>query len=320
MNKSEKKPASLASISSKVLKLLPLELRCEIDENDQREDLSFMEKAAKQELLHDILKQYFREGRKPKNSERCHDIGTLRSIGIDRLDSLIGKLTRESDETVRRRRKIYQAVVSNPQKYKDLVKRIDGGSTSIDYAARMIENEERKLKPSPTLPDGEHDLIYIDPPWKYDLELSGAPDYKTMTLEELEKIKIPAHKNCVMFCWTTNPKLDEALELLKAWHFRYVTNIVWVKQKDNKLQQGTGYYLRGAHELLLIAVKGKLGIPAECDRPPSVVFAPRGKHSEKPEIFYEIIERMYPNVGSKLEMFARKKRNTGNWAGWGDEL
>ena len=58
------------------------------------------------------------------------------------------------------------------------------------------------------------------------------------------------------------------------------------------------------HELLLIGIKGDFPTPYESDRPPSVIQAPRGKHSEKPDIVYDIIEKMCPNR-TYLEMFAR---------------
>jgi N6-adenosine-specific RNA methylase IME4 len=45
--------------------------------------------------------------------------------------------------------------------------------------------------------------------------------------------------------------------------------------------------------------------------------APRGRHSEKPECVYELIERLFPTV-PKLEMFARGQRE--GWTAWGAEV
>jgi N6-adenosine-specific RNA methylase IME4 len=50
----------------------------------------------------------------------------------------------------------------------------------------------------------------------------------------------------------------------------------------------------------------------------SVVEAPRGRHSEKPKVFYELIERMYPHA-TRLELFARGKQRPG-WTFWGNEV
>lgn len=53
------------------------------------------------------------------------------------------------------------------------------------------------------------------------------------------------------------------------------------------------------------------------DRPDSVIEADRGRHSEKPECVYELLERMYPQA-SKLELFARGTPHPG-WIAWGNE-
>lgn len=77
-----------------------------------------------------------------------------------------------------------------------------------------------------------------------------------------------------------------------------------------------GYFARQQHELLLIAKRGEPPMPDPENRPASVVQAPRERHSSKPEIFYDIIERMYPGV-PKIELFARAERD--NWAAWGNQ-
>lgn len=184
------------------------------------------------------------------------------------------------------------------------------GITSINYAYKSVRRAERHETP-PNLPKGEFDVIYADPPWKYDLPLRGDPDfhYQTMKLEEIYELKVPVAKNAILFLWATNPKLREALKVLKAWGFEYKTNLVWVKDKI-----GTGYYVRGKHELLLIGKRGEIPPPTEQTRFPSVLEAPRREHSQKPEIIYQIIEKMYPNC-KYLELFARNKRI--NWASWG---
>ena len=46
----------------------------------------------------------------------------------------------------------------------------------------------------------------------------------------------------------------------------------------------------------------------------SVVSAPVQEHSSKPEEFYTIIERLYPDCNC-LELFARQQRD--GWEGWG---
>jgi N6-adenosine-specific RNA methylase IME4 len=133
-----------------------------------------------------------------------------------------------------------------------------------------------------------------------------------MSTEEIAALKIPAADDAVLFQWATVPMMLDALHVIQAWGFQYKSQIVWHKE-----QLGTGYWVRNCHELLLIATKGNIPAPPPHARPPSVFTAPRGKHSEKPERAYEIIETMYPDL-PKLELFARARRP--GWEPWGNQL
>jgi len=164
------------------------------------------------------------------------------------------------------------------------------------------------------LPDGQFNVIYADPPWKYNVKTNYSPEkhYPVLNTETICELEIPTAKEAVLFLWTTNPLLEDALEVMNAWGFKYKTNCVWVKKRS-----GTGHYVLGQHELLLIGIKGRIGTPLPGNRPQSVVNASKTKHSEKPKILYELIERMYPNA-RYLELFARNKRE--GWTSWGNQI
>jgi N6-adenosine-specific RNA methylase IME4 len=183
---------------------------------------------------------------------------------------------------------------------------------SIDLAYRQVR-EVVEPKPAPQLPDGVFDVIYADPPWDYYYKLRGAPDdhYPTMKTEDICDLEIPAADDAVLFLWATNPKLEDALTVIKAWGFDYKTNRVWVKDI-----WGTGYYFRGQHELLLLATRGDMGPPPMATRLSSVLHAPRGNHSEKPGEIYDMIEAMYPGH-TYLELFSRNERE--GWEMWGHD-
>ena len=195
----------------------------------------------------------------------------------------------------------------------DLKQKVREGKTSISYAYKTVNRQDKKAKAQP-IPTGQFDVILADPPWKYDIDTRGSPDdhYDIMDDNAINNLKIPSAENCVLFLWGTAPKLVEALQVMKAWGFEYKTNMVWIKDKI-----GTGYYFRGKHEFLLVGIKGKPLIPEETDRPESVLIAPRTKHSKKPEEIYAIIEKMYPDA-KYLELFARNTKK--NWTSWGDEI
>jgi N6-adenosine-specific RNA methylase IME4 len=137
-----------------------------------------------------------------------------------------------------------------------------------------------------------------------------------METEEIMNLNIPAADNSpILFLWATAPKLNDAFRVMLAWNFTYKTHAVWIKDKI-----GTGYYLRGQHELLLIGVRGNgIGVPAEVNRPSSVIHAPRQEHSKKPDKVYDMIEQMYPGR-QYLELFARGEPQRQAWKTWGLEV
>ncbi len=197
-----------------------------------------------------------------------------------------------------------------------LEKKLEEPERDVRIIIREVNNRE-KLENSPPLPEGKYQVIYADPPWKFEFSSSEPRTvenhYPTMELEEIKALKVPAADDAVLFLWAPAIKVKEALEVMEAWGFEYRSMMVWVKDVI-----GLGYYVRTMHELLLIGRKGSMPFPAPEDRPPSVVSAPRQpEHSQKPDVFYEIIEKMYPNA-RRIELFARRKRE--GWDSWGNEI
>jgi len=120
----------------------------------------------------------------------------------------------------------------------------------------------------------------------------------------------PDPKGSHLWLWVTDNYLDDGLFVMRALGFRYVRQLVWYKEG----RIGLGQYLRGQHEVALFGVRGRLS--ALVKNQPSAFTAPRGRHSEKPERAYEIIEAVSP--GPRLELFARTQRR--GWTARGDQL
>lgn len=164
---------------------------------------------------------------------------------------------------------------------------------------------------------GIYSVIYADPPWSYDHPISDSRrienQYPTMSIDEICALDVPSISadDAILFLWVTTPMLEKGFRVLNAWGFEYRTSMVWVKPSI-----GMGQWVRQRHELLLIGVKGNIPTPRDGDKPDSVIEAPRLEHSKKPEIVYEIIEKMYPEL-PKVELFSRNKRN--GWETWGFE-
>jgi N6-adenosine-specific RNA methylase IME4 len=165
---------------------------------------------------------------------------------------------------------------------------------------------------------GTFPVIYADPPWQYEhvetWDRAIENHYPTMELDAIcnMPVKQLATDDAILFLWVTSPKVAEAIRVIEAWGFVYRTCMVW-----DKGQIGMGYYFRQQHELLFVAARGALPVPMTENRYPSVLHAPRGRHSEKPVEVYEIIESMYPEY-RKIELFSRKARE--GWFAWGNEV
>lgn len=195
--------------------------------------------------------------------------------------------------------------------------RVKDRKITASVAARKIRQRlrDQALPPAPPLPDGPFDLLYADPPWQL-----GNPDgpwapenhYSTMPLEEIVALRPPMGDDAVLFLWVTPGLVPAGVQVMAAWGFTFKAEMIWMKPSI-----GLGNTVRFQHESLLIGRKGNYPAPDPEDRPPSVIQAPRGRHSEKPKVFYELIERMYP-AASKLELFARNQRT--GWTAWGNEV
>ena len=134
-----------------------------------------------------------------------------------------------------------------------------------------------------------------------------------MSLERIKDMPVAslADDNAHLYLWVTNSNIDEGLEVVKAWGFRYITMFHWIKPK-----LGVGNYLRNASETCIFAVRGKL--QPKCRNQINWLIGYPTAHSEKPREFISIVERVSP--GPYLELFCRKRpASTERWYCWGNE-
>ena len=207
-----------------------------------------------------------------------------------------------------------------------------------------VYNDKAKIKTKqntlpniyPELPNKKFDIIYADPPWHYNgklqfdkssksaerIDLSknifiSSATFKYPTLKTSELMKIPIHKiakdDCLLFMWTSNPHLAQAIELGKAWGFEYRTvAFVWDKMNHNP-----GQYTLSNCELCLVFKHGRIPKPRGARNIQQLVRSPRNGHSEKPIEIIHAIEKMFPTQ-ERIELFARKK--TKGWFAWGLDM
>lgn len=166
----------------------------------------------------------------------------------------------------------------------------------------------------------KYSIIYADPPWDYcgnkmSSGSSAAGHYNTMKLPELKALKV-AHiceDDALIFMWTSSPHLEQALELMRAWSFKFATvGFVWEKQRKNP-----GFYTMSQCEMCLIGKRGKIPSPRGSRNVPQFHSELRGQHSAKPAIIRDRIDAMFPTQ-MKLEMFART--STPGWDVFGNEV
>lgn len=185
----------------------------------------------------------------------------------------------------------------------------------------------------PELPPKKFDIIYADPPWDYggklqfdksskgvdEIDLSkkifiSSATFKYPTLKTSELMKLPLHQiakdDCLLFMWTSNPHLAQAIELGEEWGFEYRTvAFIWDKMCHNP-----GQYTLSNCELCLVFKRGKIPRPRGARNVQQLIRSPRGKHSEKPIEVMRAIEKMFPTQ-ERIELFARKKFK--GWSVWG---
>lgn len=192
--------------------------------------------------------------------------------------------------------------------------------------------------------------VDLDPPWKEKgggkIKRGADRHFKVMKMQDIirEVWHCPLFNmadNAHMYEWVTHNFLPQGIEVMRQLGFRYVHTIPWIKLQDGAyeklgdkelerlrgktiaevvaelLTMGLGQYFRGSSEMLLFGVRGQgYNVCTEAKDIQDVIFGPLGRHSEKPESSFELIEAR--SHGPYLELFARNERE--GWTSWGDEL
>ena len=163
--------------------------------------------------------------------------------------------------------------------------------------------------------------IIADPPWRErgggKIKRGADRHYPLMsTSQNIEIMKnwLDQHElsdDLHFYLWVTNNFLVDGIRAIEELGFRYITNIIWIKNSI-----GLGRYFRGKHEICLFATRGRgFGVITESRSIPSVFHAKKRDHSRKPEEFYELVEKR--SKGKYLYMFSRSDRP--NWIMTGNE-
>ena len=166
--------------------------------------------------------------------------------------------------------------------------------------------------------------VVVDPPWRPTMSIvnggaskaSPQHHYDTLTLGEIIELRPTLAMQSHLYVWCLSQHVDWGFEVARAWGTEPITLFTWKKPG-----LGAGRF-RCNTEHVVVARKGnRIGNPfgqgGRCQQAMGgTLFEwPRGRHSEKPKEFFDLVERLSPSP--RLEMYARAPRN--GWAVWGKE-
>lgn len=200
----------------------------------------------------------------------------------------------------------------------------------------LFDDLQFASRPTPATTTGGYQVIYADPPWKYNSrrarasKFGGGACFHYDLMDDQELLALPvssiAAKDAVLFMWVTWPRLPFALQVIEAWGFKYKTCAFdWFKvNPNNDFFFGVGYYSKSNSEPCLLATRGRTLKPANNDVSMALedfeqaaLKDLRREHSRKPDEVRRRIEALYPDC-SRVELFARHAKP--GWDVWGNQV
>ncbi len=165
----------------------------------------------------------------------------------------------------------------------------------------------------------KYQIIYADPPWEWKTyskkgrKKTSDNHFPLMSIFDLIKLQIEdiVDDNCILFMWTQDAHLENALAIGKQWGFTYKTiGFVWDKQKF-----GLGYWTRKGAEICLLFTRGH---PKRISASVRQFISEKSIiHSQKPN---EVRDRIVKLMGDlpRIELFARRKIQ--GWDSMGNQI
>lgn len=171
------------------------------------------------------------------------------------------------------------------------------------------------------MPEGFRTIL-ADPPWQQTMAgrrqrakggfKEDSLPYPSLSVDTICKLPVGdlAEEACHLWLWTTNQFLEEGFRVMRAWGFKYLCPIHWIKPS------GVGNWFVHRSQTLLFGYKQKCRFPMKRYAPNIITSGDPVRHSQKPVEAYTLIESVSP--AQRLELFARQQRE--GWDVWGNEV
>lgn len=218
---------------------------------------------------------------------------TLKGRSADKVGKAVGM----DRKTLDKARAVRDAAKENPKKYGKLLADMNrtGNVSGPHKRLKVAKMADQIRREPPPLPDkGPYRVIVADPPWAYEVRQEDPSHravhaYSTMSIAQICALDVGglAHKDCILWLWTTNHHMREAFTVLDVWGFEQKTILTWAKDR-----MGTGDWLRGQTEHCIMAVRGKPTI--HLTNQTTLLPGKLRKASQKPVEFYPFIEKLCP--------------------------
>ena len=171
----------------------------------------------------------------------------------------------------------------------------------------------------------EYRTVVADPPWQPTMDtvnggaLKASPrrHYDTMPLSEIVALRPRLAPQAHLYVWCLSQHVDWGFEVARAWGGEPLTLLTWKKPG-----LGVGRFRCNTEHVVVARVGNRIGNAfgrggRHAQATAGTMFEwPRGRHSEKPKEFFDLVERLSP--GPYLEMYARAHRE--GWSVFGNEL
>ena len=213
---------------------------------------------------------------------------------------------------------------------------------------RPVPGVDMDLELGPLFPSGDwafsplaqraYDVIVADPPWRFMAwskkgvtKKSAGGHYATMRIEDIAALpvaELAAPAGALLLMWATGPMLPAQLDVMRSWGFAYNSQIIWRKiYESGKIRMGTGYRVRGCHEIVIVGKRGK--VPRA--KAVKSIFDGVGRnrrqgevsqHSRKPKEFWPHVAPIFPGAKRWCELFSRESTILESGIGveaWGNE-